>query len=121
MEVTTEYLPIFLSVVKVTDEPEPGELVINGYHVYTHPPEGLEDAVFDFLRGYGDVSLIAAKLESMKRENSRSIGFWTVWEIEYTYTPSSWLGEEEHDYSVDLLGIADETKWTPQSLGLIGA
>lgn len=120
MEVTTEYLPIFIHVVKALNSLDTKELIINGYYVFPDMPEGLEDGLIEFLND-GDVSSIYNKLDSMRRENSRRVGFWTVWEVEHVCTFASWLGEEEYDYSVRLLGIADETKWTPQSLGLIEA
>lgn len=117
---TTEYLPIFIHVVKAPNNLDAEELIINGYYVFPDMPEGLEDGLIEFLND-GDVSSIYNKLDCMRRENSRRVGFWTVWKIEHAYTDFSLVGADEYDYSVRLLGIADETKWTPQSLGLIGA
>ncbi len=120
MEVTTEYLPIFIHAVKAPNNPDAEELIINGYYVFPDMPEGLEDGLIEFLND-GDVSSIYNKLDSMRRENYHRVGFWTVWEVKHTYTGFSWVDGEKYNYSVSLLGIADETKWTPQSLGLIEA
>ena len=116
---TTEYVPIFIRDVKSFGLFDSDEFVINGYHVLPDIPDRLDSAVVEFFHD-GDISSIRNKFDSVLSD-VHGFCFWTVWEVEHVHPSSSWSGAEEYDYSVRLLGIADETKWTPQSLGLIEA
>ncbi len=117
---TTEYVPIFIRAVKSFGLFDSDEFVVNGYHVLPDVPEWLDCAVVEFFHD-GDITCVRNKMDEMNAKDCQCFGFWTVWEVEYMYTPSGCYGGEEYDFSARLLGIADETKWTPQSLGLIEA
>ena len=62
------------------------------------------------------------ELRSRAIESGCKVGFWTVWCMVEEYTPACWIGEEEHDWHFEYIGIANADSWTPEVLGVkIGA
>lgn len=115
-----EYLPIEISAMKRGDLDNEDSLFFRDYILFPAAPEGLEDNVSGELQE-NDVAAekIASYLNASWKSNTMEIRFYTVWKLTHIFTPSSWFGEEEYDFEMECLGVADTKKWTPESLGLI--
>lgn len=79
-------------------------------------PDFVTDDCVDIDCAFGENDIQV--LRSKAIESGYRVGFWTVWCMVEEYTPASWIGEEEYDWSFEYVGIANDSGWTPSGLGV---